>query len=139
MEIETLANNVRQVAYEVHEYLGNGYLEKVYENCLKHRLEKAGYTVEAQRQLKVCDIDGFELGEYFADLVVDNRLIVELKSTKALTGEHYAQTLNYLKITGYERGLLINFGSYKFESRTIVPHFDSPVPTSFSPSPPLHG
>ena len=124
MELETLICNVRQIAYDIHKYLGNGYLEKVYENCLKHRLEKAGYEVEAQRQLKVHDEDGFEIGEYFADLVVDNRLIVELKSVKELAPEHYAQTLNYLKITGYERGLLINFGAYRFETRTVKPRQD---------------
>ena len=123
--IEELAENVRQIAYGVHVYLTNGYLEKVYENCLKHRLEKAGYKVEAQKNLKVYDEDGFEIGDYFADLIVNDSLIVELKSVKALSGEHYAQTLNYLKITGYKLALLINFGSYKFETRTVIPNFSS--------------
>ena len=119
MELETLASNVRQIAYEVHQYLGTGLLEKVYENCLKHRLEKAGYKVDSQRQLKVFDEDGFELGEYFADLVVDDRLILELKSVKCLANEHLAQALNYLKITNYDMALLINFGSYKFEIKKV--------------------
>ena len=130
MDIDKFVEAVRQIAYGVHVYLGNGYLEKVYENCLKHRLEKAGYKVEAQKNLKVHDEDGFEIGDYYADLVVNEFLILELKSVKALSGEHYAQTLNYLKITGYQRGLLINFGSYRFEVRTVVPNF--------SPSTPLH-
>ena len=129
--IETLVEDVRQIAYGVHVYLGNGYLEKVYENCLRHRLEKAGYTVEPQKRLEVRDEDGYLLGEYFADLVVNGELILELKSVSALKGEHYAQVLNYLKITGFAKALLINFGSYRFETRTVVPNF--------SPSPHLHG
>ena len=58
--------------------------------------------------------------EYFVDMLVDEKLIVELKATKALAPEHLAQTLNYLKITGFPVGLLINFGSYKFERRTVT-------------------
>jgi len=118
-----LVEAVRQIAYGVHVYLGNGYLEKVYENCLRHRLQKAGYVVEAQKNLRVFDEDGYEIGDYFADLIVNGKLIIELKSVKALSGEHYAQILNYLKITGAPAGLLINFGSYKFETRNIIPNF----------------
>jgi GxxExxY protein len=129
--IEKLVEDVRQIAYGVHVYLGNGYLEKVYENCLRHRLEKAGYTVEPQKRLEVRDEDGYLLGEYFADLVVNGELILELKSVSALKSEHYAQVLNYLKITGFAKALLINFGSYRFETRTVV--------SNFSPSSPLHG
>ena len=122
--MKTLLDEVRQIAYSVHEYLGNGYLEKVYENCLRHRLLKAGHKVEAQKPLRVFDEDGFLLGEYFADLVVDDALIVELKSTQTLTNEHFAQILNYLKTTGCEHGLLINFGSYRFQVRAVVSNFD---------------
>ena len=129
--IEKLVDDVRQIAYNVHVYLGNGYLEKVYENCLRHRLEKSGYVVEPQKRLEVRDEDGYLLGEYYADLVVNGELILELKSVSALRGEHYAQVLNYLKITGFTKALLINFGSYRFETRTVVPNF--------SPSSPLHG
>ena len=131
MSMDELVEAVRNIAYGVHVYLGNGYLEKVYENCLAHRLRTSGYNVEIQKNLKVCDEDGYEIGDYYADIVVDGRLIVELKSVKALAAEHYAQTLNYLKITGIEKALLINYGSYRFETRTVVPNF--------SPSPPLHG
>ena len=106
-------------------------LEKVYDNCLRHRLEKAGYCVESQKKLEVRDEDGYLLGEYFADLVVNGELILELKAVSTLVGEHYAQVLNYLKITGFKKALLINFGSYSFETRTVVPNF--------SPSTPLHG
>jgi GxxExxY protein len=118
--MKELIDEVRQIAYDVHKYLGNGYLEKVYENCLRHRLELAGHKVEAQKPLRVFDSDGFLLGEYFADLVVDDALIVELKAAKALSNEHLAQILNYLKTTGLEYGLLINFGAYRFEIRSVV-------------------
>ena len=129
--IDKLVEDVRQVAYDVHVYLGNGYLEKVYENCLRHRLEKSGYKVEPQKRLEVRDEDGYLIGEYFADLVVNGELIVELKAVSALVGEHYAQVLNYLKITGFKKAILINFGSYRFETRTVIPNF--------STSSPLHG
>ena len=115
-----LASAVGQIAYGVHEYFGNGLLEKVYEAALEHRLDKAGYKVERQKPLKVYDSDGFCVGEYFADMFVNDALIVELKAVKTLAPEHLAQILNYLKITGLPIGLIINFGSYKFERRTIT-------------------
>ena len=121
--MEKLIEEVRQIAYGVHVYLGNGFLEKVYENCMRHRLMKAGYNVESQKCLEVRDEDGYLLGEYFPDLIVNGELIVELKAVSALAGEHFAQVLNYLKITGDKKALLVNFGSYRFETRTVVPNF----------------
>lgn len=135
--IEGLVAKIRQIAYDLHVYLGTGLLEKVYENGLAHRLQKAGFRVEVQKPLKVYDSDGFCLGEYFADLVVEDQIIVELKSVREIAKEHYAQILNYLKITGAPAGLLINFGSYKFEVRTVIPRFNPPSPSTFSPL--LHG
>lgn len=119
-ELRDLASQVGQIAYGVHEYFGNGLLEKVYESALEHRLEKAGFKVERQRQLKVFDDDGYCVGDYFADMLVNDCLIVELKAVKTLAPEHFAQILNYLKITHNPIGLLINFGSYRFERRTIT-------------------
>ena len=119
-ELRELASQVGQIAYRVHEYFGNGLLEKVYESALEHRLVKAGYKVERQRPLKVFDEDGYCVGEYFVDMLVNDSLIVELKATKALAPEHFAQILNYLKIIHFPVGLLVNFGSYKFERRTIT-------------------
>ena len=119
-ELRELASEVGQIAYGVHEYFGNGLLEKVYEAALEHRLDKAGYKVERQKPLKVYDSDGFCVGEYFADMFVNDALIVELKAVKTLASEHLAQILNYLKITGLSIGLIINFGSYKYERRTIT-------------------
>ncbi|MBQ8124863.1 MAG: GxxExxY protein [Kiritimatiellae bacterium] len=118
--LKVLAGEVGQVAYGVHEYFGNGLLEKVYEVALEHRLVKVGYTVERQKPLKVFDHDGYCVGEYFADMIVNDELIVELKAVKSLAPEHLAQTLNYMKITGSPVALLINFGSYKFERRTVT-------------------
>ena len=119
-ELRELASQVGQIAYGVHEYFGNGMLERVYESALEHRLIKAGFKVERQRPLKVFDEDGYCVGDYFVDMLVNDGLIVELKAVKTLAPEHFAQILNYLKITHSPVGLLINFGSYKFERRTIT-------------------
>jgi len=118
--INDLCDAVRQTAYDIHVYLGNGHLEKVYENALAHRLQKAGLDAKQQHPLKVYDEDGTEIGGYFADLLVDNRIIVELKAAKAIADEHIAQILGYLKASGTEHGLLINFGSYRFQIRKYV-------------------
>ena len=119
-ELRELASQVGQIAYRVHEYFGNGLLEKVYESALEHRLMKAGCKVERQKPLKVFDEDGYCVGDYFVDMLVNDSLIVELKAVKSLVPEHFAQIMNYLKITRNPVGLLINFGSYKFERRTIT-------------------
>ena len=129
-DIKTLVDRIRQIAYDLHAYLGTGLLEKVYENGLAHRLRKDGLHVETQKPLSVYDADEFCLGEYFADLVVEGRVIVELKAVRNIADEHYAQILNYLKITGAPAGLLINFGSYKFEVRTVIPRFTPPSTSS---------
>ena len=101
-------------------YHGHGHLEKVYENALAHRLRKAGVAVEQQFPLTVYDEDGTIIGEYFADILVDGRLIVELKACRALANEHIAQILGYLKSARIEDGLLINFGSFKFEIKKYI-------------------
>jgi GxxExxY protein len=119
-EINELCDRVRQTAYDIHVFHGHGHLEKVYENALAHRLRKLGLEVKQQHALKVYDEDGTLIGEYAADLLVDNRLIVELKAAKTLADEHVAQLLGYLKSSRIEDGLLINFGSYKFEIRKFV-------------------
>ena len=118
--INDLCDIVRQTAYDIHVYHANGHLEKVYENALANRLRKAGFDVKQQHPLKVHDEDGTIIGEYFADLLIDGRLIVELKAAKAIADEHVAQTLGYLKASKIEHGLLINFGSYRFQIRKFV-------------------
>lgn len=118
--IHELCDTVRQTVYDIHVYHGNGHLEKVYENALAHRLRKIGLDVKQQHPLEVYDEDGTELGEYFADLFVEGRLIVELKAARTLSDEHVAQTLGYLKAARVEHGLLINFGSYRFQIRKFA-------------------
>ena len=117
--LNALASEVGQIAYGVHEYFGTGLLEKVYETAFEHRLQKAGYKVERQKPLNVYDEDGFCVGEYFVDLYINDILVVELKAAATLAPEHFAQVINYLKIMDRPVGLLINFGSRKFERRTV--------------------
>ena len=119
-DIQSLCAQVRQTAYDIHVYHGHGHLEKVYENALAHRLRKAALDVKQQYPIKVFDEDGTLIGDYYADLFVDGGLIVELKTAKALADEHVAQVLGYLKSARLEHGLLINFGSYKFEMRKFA-------------------
>ena len=115
-----LADRVREVAYAIHVYHGNGYLEKVYENAMVNRLRKAGMRVEQQVAITIHDEDGTAIGDYFADIVVDGCLLLELKAAKALTNEHKSQLIHYLEGTGIEHGLLINFGSFKFEIQKFI-------------------
>ena len=95
--------------YKVYNTLGYGFLEKVYTNALFIELEAMGLIVEKQEQIKVYYEDK-EVGEYFADLVVDECVIVELKAAESLCEEHTFQLINYLKATEMEVGLLLNFG-----------------------------
>jgi GxxExxY protein len=118
--IKELCDVVRQTAYDIHVYHGHGHLDKVYENALTYRLRKAGVAIEQQFPLTVYDEDGTIIGEYFADILVDGRLIVELKACRSLANEHTAQILGYLKSARIEDGLLINFGSFKFEIKKYI-------------------
>ncbi len=115
-----LCDVVRETAYAIHLYHGHGHLEKVYENALAHRLGKLAIAVTQQAPLTVYDEDGTVIGQYFADLLVDGRLIVELKACRALADEHTAQILGYPKSARIEDGLLINFGSFKFQIKKYV-------------------
>ena len=118
-EAKELCDRIRQVAYDLHEYLGTGYLEKVYENALVHRLQLAGMNVTTQVPITVKDQDGFVIGEYVADMVV-NGLVIELKAVSTLSSAHVAQTINYLKAMHIEHGMLINFGSERFQCRKLA-------------------
>ena len=119
-DIKALCDQVRQIAYDIHVYHAHGHLEKVYENTLAHRLAKAGLKVKQQHPINVFDEDGTLVGEYLADLLVEDSLIVELKTAKTLAPEHEAQIIGYLKSSKLEHGLLINFGSFKFEIRKFA-------------------
>ena len=96
-EVKKLCDVVRQTGFELHRYLGPGMLEKVYENGLAHRLRKLGFAVEQQWPINVCDSDGTVLGDYYADLMIQDRLVVEVKACNRLAAEHIAQLLGYLR------------------------------------------
>ncbi|MBT3299041.1 MAG: GxxExxY protein [Candidatus Marinimicrobia bacterium] len=120
IEIKKMTDEIRETAFSLHKYLKYGHLEKVYENGLAHRLKKKGYKVEQQFPLKVHDEDGTLLGDYFADLIINDYFIIELKACKTLADEHVAQILGYLRSANQEHGMLINFGSSKLQVRKYI-------------------
>ena len=109
--INQLCDLVRETSFAIHRYHRNGHLEKIYENALANRLRKKGVEVRQQYPLSVFDEDGTLLGEFFADLFIESRLVVELKAARTVADEHVAQLLGYLRSSRIETGLLINFGS----------------------------
>ncbi len=109
-------------AYQVSNALGCGFLEKVYENAFAHELRKCGFTVKQQVATRV-RYDGVVVGDYVADLLVSDSIIVELKAVSELNEIHAAQTINYLKATGLNVALLFNFGKPKIEVRRFVNQF----------------
>jgi GxxExxY protein len=119
-DIMQLCDTVRETAFAIHCYHKHGHLEKVYENALVHRLRKQGIDVKQQHPITVYDEDGTVIGEYVADLFVDNRLVVELKAAKAISDDYVAQLLGYLRSSRVEHGLLLNFGAPRFEIKKYV-------------------
>jgi GxxExxY protein len=109
-------------SYEVANTLGCGFLEKVYERAMLRELRLRGLAVEAQVSYAV-SYKGESVGDYFADLVVEGRLVVEMKCVEQLSKQHLAQCLNYLKASGLRTALLINFQNPKIEWRRIVSRF----------------
>jgi GxxExxY protein len=105
-----LTDAILRSFYKVYNGLGQGFLEKVYENALLIELQKAGLKVETQHPIAVL-YDGQIVGEYYADLIVADLVIVELKAAAVLDRAHEAQLLNYLRATDIEVGLLLNFGA----------------------------
>ena len=119
-EILQLVDRIRETAYSTHRYFGPGHFEKVYENALANRLSKSNMELEQQAQITVCDEDGTVVGDYIADLLVHDELIVELKACECLTHVHECQIMGYLRATKFRHGLLINFGSRKFEIKKFI-------------------
>ena len=115
-----LCDIIRETGFAVHRYHRNGHLEKIYENALAHRLRKQGLDVKQQHPLKVLDEDGTLLGDFYADLFVENQLIVEVKAARTVVDEHIAQLLGYLRAARVEHGLLINFGAPKFQIKKYI-------------------
>jgi GxxExxY protein len=104
-----LTENIIRAFYSVYNELGYGFLEKVYVQAMLLELHKSGISAVAEYPIKVYYHQAV-IGEYYADILVDNKVIVEIKATKTLAEEHEAQLLNYLKATEIEVGLLLNFG-----------------------------
>ncbi|MBU0566947.1 GxxExxY protein [bacterium] len=104
-----ITEKIIKAFYKVYNTLGYGFLEKVYENALIHELRKMGLSVIQQKSIKVY-YDTVLVGEYFADIVVESVVIVELKAVETLHESHSNQLINYLKATEAEVGLLLNFG-----------------------------
>jgi len=106
---KSITDKILKVYYEVYNELGYGFLEKVYQNAMYFELKSLGYKVEAQKQIKVYYKKQL-VGEYYSDLLVEDKVIVELKATELLMNAHVAQIINYLKGTPIEVGLLLNYG-----------------------------
>ena len=115
---EELTGSIIGACFEVSKELGAGFLESVYEKALVVALCQKGLRVAAQVPLKVA-FRGVIVGDFYADLVVEERVIVELKAVTALAPEHQAQVINYLRATGIDVGLLVNFGRPKLEYRRL--------------------
>ena len=109
MKDDDLTQAIIGCAYTVHNTLGPGFLEKVYENALRIELEKLGLAVKQQEQINVT-YNGQVVGEYYADLWVDERVVIELKAAETVAKRHEVQLVNYLAATGIDCGLLLNFG-----------------------------
>ena len=119
---EEITEKILKACFDVSNELGNGFLESVYEKALVIVLAEMGLKVQTQIPLKVM-FRGRTVGEFFPDIIVEELVIVELKAVKALAPEHLAQVMNYLKATGIEVGLLVNFGSAKLEYRRFGNNF----------------
>jgi len=119
MDINQITYGINGAIYEVNKVLEHGFLEMVYEKALLAELREQGLTVENRVPIQV-DYKGQVVGEYVADLVVEDQVIIELKSVKELNRSHEAQLLNYLKATGHKIGLLVNFAHPKAEIKRFI-------------------
>ena len=115
---DPVSEQVIGCAFRVANVLGPGFLEKVYENALLHELQKTGLSAQAQKNIKVW-YDSILVGEFAVDLLIEERILVELKACRALNEAHVAQSLNYLAATGLKTCLLLNFGTPKVEIRRL--------------------
>ncbi len=114
-----LTRSVIGCAFDVINELGHGFLESVYESAMIIALEEAGISVESQKPIDV-SFRGRSIGNFYADLLVEEKVIVELKTASALAPEHSAQVINYLNATGIQVGLLLNFGNPKLEYKRFT-------------------
>jgi GxxExxY protein len=117
--LNALSEQIIRCAFTVSNTLGSGFLEKVYENALAHELRTTGLTVAQQFGISIT-YDGVVVGEYAADLLVEDAVLVELKAIGAFDDVHQAQCMNYLRATGLHLCLLLNFGKPRLDIRRIV-------------------
>ena len=122
MIYEEITGKILEACFEVSNELGIGYLESVYEKSLLIALRQKGLKAENQVPLQV-KFRGQIVGEYFVDILVEEKVLIELKVANGLSKENFAQTINYLKSTNLEVGLLINFGTPKIEYRRFINKF----------------
>jgi GxxExxY protein len=124
MEEQELTEKIIGCAMKVHSTLGPGFLESVYQNALAHELGKAGVKIECEKAI-VVHYDGVAVGDFSADMLVEEKVMLELKANQALVAANEVQLVNYLTATGVEVGLLLNFGAkqleFKRKSRTYRP------------------
>jgi GxxExxY protein len=119
MELNDITYAINGAIFEVNKVLGPGFLEKVYENALLYELKNRGLKAVCQAPITV-NYKGQCVGEYFADILVEDRVIIELKTAQKIEKIHEAQLLNYLKATGIQVGLLVNFRHPKAEIKRLV-------------------
>jgi GxxExxY protein len=119
MDINEITYEINGAVFEINRVLGSGFLEKVYQNALMVELKSRGLKAESQVPIKVLYKDDV-VGEYIADILVEEKVIVELKTVESLGKIHEAQLLNYLKATGIQLGLLVNFTHPKAEIKRMV-------------------
>jgi GxxExxY protein len=115
-DMDELIDSINNCAMRIRRQLPQGYLEAVYKNAMVIELRKLGLPFETEKPIKVF-YDGISVGEYKADIIIDNRLILELKAVQNLCTAHEVQLVNYLTATGIDDGLLINFGGEKIDIR----------------------
>jgi GxxExxY protein len=116
-----LSYQIVGAAMEVHNQLGSGFLESVYQKALAHELRLRGIAFEEQVHLPVT-YKGELLGDYIADIVVDRKIVLELKAVSAITEAHKAQAIHYLAATGHELAIILNFGESKLKQERAVRH-----------------
>lgn len=121
-----ITEKIIKAFYKVYNTLGYGFLEKVYENAIYTELSSVGLNVIKQKPIKVY-YEGIEVGEYFADILVEELVIIELKATEYLCDEHEYQLINYLKATEMEVGLLLNFGKKPEIKRKVVSKYSNQI------------
>jgi len=122
MKHKELTENIIKIFYKVYSILGYGFLEKIYENAMMIEFRIAGMPAESQYPIKVVYQNEI-VGEHVVDMLIDGKVIVEIKACKKLIPDHHAQLLNYLKATDIEVGLLLNFGPEPEISRKIFDNY----------------